>query len=248
MATKAKPKTKAVKKPAGRASVASKSIRLKAKTGKAVTANVSRNGSKRTNNKESARRHSKLTAVESRRTPVADNLPSRSTIDRTRSRNFTGAVTVYETGIRLMHGEEFEKAIRSFQSVITEFPEEPEIQERAKVLLLACEKKIQERGRTVLRSADDHYNVGIAQLNRRELDSAISHLQHAMKLMPKADHILYALATANALQGNREQALEYLKQSIHYRGENRFLAARDDDFESLQEDPDFKQLVASAEK
>jgi tetratricopeptide (TPR) repeat protein len=147
-----------------------------------------------------------------------------------------------------MHAEDFEKATRCFKGLIAEYPEEPEIQDRANVLLHACGKKIQEKGRTVLRSADDHYNVGIADLNRRELDSAISHLQHALKLTPKADHILYALATANALQGNRDQALEYLKESIHYRGENRFLAARDNDFESLQEDPDFKQLVAPQEK
>jgi tetratricopeptide (TPR) repeat protein len=147
-----------------------------------------------------------------------------------------------------MHEEEFEKAIRCFQELIAEYPEEPEIQERAKVHVHACEKKIQEKGRTVLRSADDHYNVGIADLNRRELDSAINHLQHALKLMPKGDYIHYALATANALQGNREQALDYLKQSIHHRGENRFLAARDSDFELLQDDPEFKQLVMPSEK
>src|SRR5262249_35550120 len=126
--------------------------------------------------------------------------------------------------------------------------DEPEIQERAKVLLHACEKKIQEKGKAVLRSADDHYNVGIAELNRRELQSAIGHLQHALKLMPKGDHILYALATATGLQGDREQALQYLKQSINYRGENRFLAARDADFESLHDDPEFKQLVTPSEK
>jgi tetratricopeptide (TPR) repeat protein len=147
-----------------------------------------------------------------------------------------------------MHAEEFEKAMRCFDDLIAEHPEEPEIQERAKVLIHACEKKIQDKARTVLRSADDHYNVGIAELNRRALDSAIEHLQHALKLMPRADHILYALATANALQGNRDQALQFLKQSIQYRLENRFLATRDADFESLQEDPDFKQLVASPEK
>jgi len=147
-----------------------------------------------------------------------------------------------------MHAEEFEKAMRCFEDLVAEHTEEPEIQERAKVLLHACGKKIQEKGRTVLRSADDHYNVGIADLNRRELDSAIDHLQHALKLTPKAEHILYALGTANALKGNRDQALEYLKQSIHYRGENRFLAARDSDFESLQEDPDFRQLITLSEK
>jgi len=147
-----------------------------------------------------------------------------------------------------MHAEEFEKAIRCFGDLINEYPEETEIHERAKVLISACEKKIQEKGRTVLRSADDYYNLGIAELNRRDLQVAIDHLQHALKLMPKADHILYALATANALHGRRDEALAHLKQSIHYRGENRFLAARDSDWESLQEDPEFRQLVTLSEK
>lgn len=147
-----------------------------------------------------------------------------------------------------MHAEEFEKAIRCFQALVAGRPDEPEIQERAKVLLLACAKRIQERAKTALRSADDYYNFGVAELNRRDLSAAIDHLQRALKLMPKGDYILYALATANALQGNREQALRYLKDSISYRGENRFLATRDSDFESLRDDPEFKQMVAPPEK
>jgi tetratricopeptide (TPR) repeat protein len=147
-----------------------------------------------------------------------------------------------------MHSEQFGKAIRCFEDLVAEHGEEPEIQERAKVLIHACEKKIQEKARTVLRSADDHYNVGIADLNRRELTSAIEHLQHALKLAPKADHVLYALATANALKGSRDEAMQYLKQAIQYRPENRFLAARDSDFESLLEDAEFKELVTPAGK
>jgi tetratricopeptide (TPR) repeat protein len=165
-----------------------------------------------------------------------------------RSKHFDSAIQAYEAGIKLMHSEEFEKAIRCFEDLITEYVDEPEIQGRAKVLVHACEKRIQERGRAVLRSAEDYYNVGIGELNRRALDTAIDHLQHALKLAPKSDHIFYALATANALKGDRDQALEYLKQSIHYRGENRFLAARDEDWESLQEDAAFRQLVTPSEK
>lgn len=147
-----------------------------------------------------------------------------------------------------MHADEFEKAIRSFENLIAEHYEEPEIQERAKVLLNACIKKVQEKSRAELRTADDYYNVGIAELNRRELNSAVEHLQNALKLMPKGDHILYALATANALRGNREQALHNLKQAIQQRGENRFYAARDADFASLQDDAEFRQLVTHSEK
>jgi tetratricopeptide (TPR) repeat protein len=147
-----------------------------------------------------------------------------------------------------MHAEQFEKAIRCFEDVVAEHSEEPEIQERAKVLIHACEKKLQEKARTVLRSAEDHYNVGVADLNRRDLPSAIQHLEHALKSAPKADHVLYALAAANAIQGNAEEAISYLKQAVHHRPQNRFLAARDNDFESLHENPDFKQLLTLPEK
>src|SRR5499427_5393455 len=236
MATKAKVKPKASKKASSRSSARAKSIVLKAKPAKASARNGSRNTSKAAA-KTSARGSSKpVSRMESRRTQAVKASPP----DRTRSRHFANAVQAYEAAIKLMHSEQFEKAIRCFEDLIAEHTEEPEIQERAKVLLHACEKKLQEKDRTVLRSVDDYYNVAIAELNRRELDAAIQHLQHALKLMPNGDHILYALATANALQGDREQALQFLKQSISHRGENRFLAIRDSDFESLQDDSEFR--------
>lgn len=241
---KAKLKPKSAKKAASRTVVTAKSIRLKAKPARAA----SRNGSKPAA-KTSAPHARKQAKVETRRTPAAMTAASRaSTPERVRSKHFSSAVEAYEAALKLMHAEQFEKAIRHFENLIGQHPEEPEIQERAKMLVHACEKKIQEKARTVLSSADDHYNVGIGDLNRRELGSAIEHLQHALKLTPKADHVLYALATANALQRNRDQALHHLKQSIHYRPENRFLAARDADFESLHDDTDFKQLVTTSEK
>jgi len=179
---------------------------------------------------------------------VATTSSRSTTPEKARSKHFESAIQAYEAGLKLMHNEEFEKAMRCFEDLIAEHAEEQEIQERAKVLLHACEKKIQEKGKTVLRSADDYYNVGIAELNRRELEAAIEHLQHALKLTPNGDHILYALATANALRGNRDEALQFLKQSISHRGENRFLALRDSDFDSLQEDSEFKHLVTPSEK
>src|SRR5215510_5536716 len=231
MVTKAKGKSKATKKAGRRASAPPKSLRLKRKGSKVASANISRNGSK-PRSRESARQPSKM---ETRRSSVVvPATSSRSTSpERTRSKHFESAIHAYEAGIKLMHAEEFEKAIRCFEDLIAEHPEEQEIQEK---------------DRAVLRSAEDYYNVGIAELNRRDLDAAIQHLQHALKLMPSGDHILYALSTANALQGNREQALQFLKQSISHRGENRFLAIRDSDFESLQDDSEFRRLVTPSEK
>lgn len=164
------------------------------------------------------------------------------------SKQFAGAVAALEAGIRLMYAESYDKAIKAFKKVIADYPEEAEIQASAKARIQACEKKLQERARTVFRSADDHYNIGVALLNRGELESALGHLQHALKLAPKSDHVLYAMAAANALQGNKDQALTYLKQSISHRPENRFQAVQDTDFAALVEDPGFKELITPADK
>jgi len=233
MATKPKSKNKAVKKVVRRQATRFKSIKLKAK---------------RAPKPKPKSRLKSRAKVQSRRTPVAPPAPRSTSPQKVRSKQFASAVQAYGAAIKLMHAEHFEKAIKCFGTLIADHPDEPEIQERAKVLIHACEKKVHDKARTVLRSADDHYNVGIADLNRRELDSAIQHLQHALKLAPKADHVLYALAAASALQGDRDHALGYLKQSIHHRPENRFMAVRDTDFETLQEDADFKQLVTPPEK
>jgi tetratricopeptide (TPR) repeat protein len=233
MATKAKLKNKSLKKAASRHSNSGKSIGLRSKPAGKVVAKS---------------RPKVRPKVEQKRTVVAQPESQSTSPQKVRSKQFTSAVHAYEAGIKLMHAETFDKAIKCFETLIAEHPEEPEIQERAKVLIHACEKKISDKGKAVLRSAEDHYNVGIADLNNRQIGSAIEHLQHALKLAPKADHVLYALAAASALQGDRSQALEYLRQSIQYRPENRFMASRDTDFEILLEDADFKQLVTSPEK
>ena len=147
-----------------------------------------------------------------------------------------------------MYSEDYGKAVKAFNKVIADYPEEPEIQASAKARIHACEKKLQEKARAIFRTADDHYNVAVAMMNSGDLDTAMAHLQSALKLSPKADHILYAMAAANALKGNRDQALTYLKQSIHHRAENRFQALQDNDFAVLAEEQAFKDLVAPPEK
>jgi len=164
------------------------------------------------------------------------------------SKQFAGAVAALESGIKLMFAQDFVKAVKAFNKVIADYPEEPEIQASAKARIQACEKKIQERARTIYRTPDDHYNVAVALMNSGDLSTAMTHLQSALKLAPKADHILYAIAAANALQGNRDEALHYLKQSIHHRAENRFQAQQDTDFAVLAEEQAFKDLITPPDK
>ena len=180
--------------------------------------------------------------------PVPKAPPKPTVVVRAPSKQFAGAVAALEIGIKLMYAEDFAKAVKAFQKVITDYQDEPEIQASAKARIQACEKKLQEKARTVYKTADDHYNVAVALMNSGDLDTAMSHLQSALKLSPRADHVLYALAAANALRGNKDQALTYLKQSIHHRAENRFQAIQDNDFAVLAEEQAFRDLVTPPEK
>ncbi len=159
------------------------------------------------------------------------------------TRPISGAVKALEAGIKLMYAEQYDKAVKCFNALIADFPDEVEIQAAARANIHACEKKMHDKARAVIRSADDHYHVAVAFLNGGQVDPAMSHLQQALKLEPKGGHILYAIAAANAIKGNKEQALSFLKQSIHHGPENRFHAAQDSDFAALVEEPGFRELL-----
>ena len=131
MATKLKSKSKTSKKAAARASNGSKSLVMKAKR-------TSKPALKEPRLKVRPK-------VDSRRTPVPQVEQQSTSPQKVRSKQFASAVQAYEAAIKLMHTEHFEKAIKCFETLITEHPEEPEIQERAKVLIHACEKKIHDR-------------------------------------------------------------------------------------------------------
>jgi tetratricopeptide (TPR) repeat protein len=145
-----------------------------------------------------------------------------------------------------MHGEKFERARTEFDRLISEYPNETELVDRASVLIQACDKRIQEAGvGPKLKGANDYYDVAVAEMNSGALEEARQHLEHALELLPRADHVLYALAALSALSGERAKALDYLSRAIERREENRFLAVNDADFESLSQDPEFRSLVSS---
>jgi tetratricopeptide (TPR) repeat protein len=87
------------------------------------------------------------------------------------------------------------------------------------------------------------YNQGVYELNRGQVEQAISYFEKALKTQPEADHILYSLAAAHARLGQVAQALEELRQAIERREEYRIQARRDSDFTSLYSHPLFQELV-----
>src|SRR5213594_1306970 len=110
MAMKAKVKPKAAKKAPKRSAAARKSIGLKAKAERFA----SRNGSRSPGKSPKGRAPKRKARVESDRTSVASAIAgSRSNAPpRPRSKHFANAAHAHEAAIKLMHAEDFGRAIR----------------------------------------------------------------------------------------------------------------------------------------
>lgn len=240
--TKAKPKSKQPVKAAGKSRKPAAKAAPKAAPKKAAKPAPKSKSRPAPPAKKAAKARS-LKSINQGKLPQAVNKIKPMVAQKPPVRPISGAVQALEDGIKLMYAEKYDKAIKSFKSLIVSFPDEVEIQASARAHIQACEKKTNEKARTSIRSADDHYHMAVAFLNGGQLDSAMTHLQQALKLEPKGGHILYAIAAANALKGNKEQALSFLKQSIHHGPENRFHAAQDHDFATLVEEQAFKELL-----
>jgi len=152
------------------------------------------------------------------------------------------AVRAFEQAVKLFNRQEFERAREAFQALIERFPAEAEVLARARAYLAICEQKLR-TPRPVPRTAEALYDQGIIELNRGHIASAIAYFEKALKLDPRADHAVYALAAAYARGGQAEKAIAALRQAIAMRETYRLHARRDPDFFSLCANPEFQRLV-----
>ena len=61
-------------------------------------------------------------------------------IQKSRTKDSSSAIHAYEASLKLMHAEEYERAIKGFREIGAQHHDEPEIQERARVFD-ACRRK-----------------------------------------------------------------------------------------------------------
>jgi tetratricopeptide (TPR) repeat protein len=107
-----------------------------------------------------------------------------------------------------------------------------QISDKARSYAQICER------RTVtvevhLKTAEDHFNVGVERLNVRDVERARHHLNLALAMEPDAEHILYTMALCCGLAGDGAGACENLKRAIDLEPRNRILARQDPEFSAL---------------
>ncbi|HTQ97495.1 MAG TPA: tetratricopeptide repeat protein [Candidatus Acidoferrum sp.] len=148
---------------------------------------------------------------------------------------------LYEEAMALFHQQKFQRAKQELERVIA--GPSRELADRAKTHLRITEQRMKPSADQNPRGPEDHYQRGVAMMNLGRWDEARESLEKARKLAPKADHIHYALAALDCLTGEADSALANLKVAIELRSANRYHARNDEDFNFLQEDPRFTELL-----
>lgn len=148
---------------------------------------------------------------------------------------------LYEEAMALFHQQKFQRAKQELEKVIA--GPSKELADRARTHLRITEQRMKPAAEQNPKSPEDHYQRGVAMMNLGRWDEARESLEKARKLAPKADHVHYALAALDCLTGEADSALANLKVAINLRPANRYHARNDEDFNFLQEDPRFTELL-----
>jgi tetratricopeptide (TPR) repeat protein len=187
--------------------------------------------------KGSARSHSKP----QKRKPLAPPPPAQRGGVELVDPRVQAQLRTYDEALALFHQQKFARAKQELEKVL-EGPSR-ELADRARMHVKIAEQRMNPSHEQNPRTAEEHYQRGVAMMNIGRWDDARESLDKARKAAPKADHIHYALAALDCLTGEADSALANLKVAIQLRSENRYHARNDEDFAFLQEDPRFTELL-----
>ncbi len=153
---------------------------------------------------------------------------------------FAQAVQNYEAGLKALQQHKFERAQTLLEKVISGGPRE--LADRATMHLNTCVQQLA-RNPTTFKTPAEHYDYAVSLLNGGDYDNARLHLDKILKQSPKADFAWYGMALLECHAGSVEGVLRNLEQAIKLNAGNRFQARNDSDFEKINDDPRFTELL-----
>lgn len=170
-------------------------------------------------------------------TPSAASQAKRST--------YLEAVATYERGLEALQQHDYARAEALLESVLARFPEEKELHERVRLYLNVCQRQGTPR-QVSPETVDQRLYASTLALNGGRYEEAISHLRLVRDEDPDNDYALYMLAVAHAQRGEHAEALAHLERAIAINPDNRALARRDPDLDSLRDDDAFRATLDTA--
>ena len=145
------------------------------------------------------------------------------------------ALEDFEAGLKAYHANKLPAAAKLFQKAV-EATDQTDLKSRVRVYIDLCERvQAKEEG------IDDPFLEAVAAKNRGELDAVLEICARGGR-RAKDERFAYLAASVQALAGERDEALDLLKQAIEMEPENRVHAFHDSDFDSLRADDEFQAL------
>jgi tetratricopeptide (TPR) repeat protein len=151
------------------------------------------------------------------------------------------AVARYEAGIRALQEHRFGDAADAFRTVLAQFPEEKELNDRARLYLTVCERQMKRAPEP--KTIEERLYASTLALNAGDSDTALRHLGQVVAQDPDHDGALYMLAVVHALRDDARTALSYLQRAIQRNPDNRSLALQDADLERLMQDESIRAAL-----
>lgn len=144
------------------------------------------------------------------------------------------AVALYEEGLAALQAHEFARASAVLRSVLSRYPDERELHERAHLYLNVCDRHMAPRAASPATPEERVFAATVA-INAGNYDEALEHLRTASSESPEHDHALYMLASVLTLRGQVDPAVPLLLRAIELNADNRALARHDPDLEPLRQ-------------
>lgn len=146
---------------------------------------------------------------------------------------YSEAVALYEQGVAALQAHEYSRASTLLRSVLSGYPDEKELHDRARLYLNICERQVVPRA-VVPSTPEERIFAATVAFNTGDYDEALVHLRAASKADPDHDHALYMLAAVLALRNQADEAVPLLLRAIELNPENRAMARHDPDLASLR--------------
>jgi tetratricopeptide (TPR) repeat protein len=161
--------------------------------------------------------------------------------------SYLEAIAHYERGVERLQHRDFEGARRAFQTVLDRFPEERELQERARLYVRLCDRETAGSA-PAPRTVEERTYAATIALNSGAPDRAVAFLKAVVADEPGHDHAHYMLAVAYNLLQQKELSLSHLREAVTINPENRALARHDPDLDTLRawNPTSFRELVEAS--
>ncbi|MGI4757218.1 MAG: TPR end-of-group domain-containing protein [Janthinobacterium lividum] len=146
----------------------------------------------------------------------------------------------YQTAVTFMQQGDYTAAHPALESLLKTAP--PEFTDRIRMYLSACIAQATKADAT-FSSPEEKYDYAISLLNDGQYEDAREHLHEILADDVSADYAFYGLAVLASMTGDTQTCLDHLTEAIKLNTMNRIQARSDSDFQDMNDDPRFTELL-----